>query len=162
MSSTWSFGDGTELVQKDRVAGGPKYIRHTYGISGTYFVTLRIKNTIGCEKEITKKITVGKGYNILAPNVFTPNNDGVNDRFKVVFTGFESLSFSVFDNHGNLLYNEKLSEQDKANPKGLELEGWDGQGGTNETPYFIYAIEGVLLSDHVTVIDRSGIFTLLR
>ena len=162
LSSTWSFGDGTELVQKDRVAGGPKYIRHTYGISGTYFVTLRIKNTMGCEKEITKKITVGKGYNILAPNVFTPNNDGVNDRFKVVFTGFESLSFSVFDNHGNLLYNEKLSEQDKANPKGLELEGWDGQGGTNETPYFIYAIEGVLLSDHVTVIDRSGIFTLLR
>ena len=162
LSASWFFGDGTEQLKLDRVADGPKHVRHVYGISGTYFVTLRISNAIGCEKEISKKITVGKGFNILAPNVFTPNGDGINDRFRVVFSGFESISFSVFDNHGNLLYNEKVSELDKANPKGLKLEGWDGQGGSSETPYFIYTIEGILLSDHVTLIERSGTFSLLR
>lgn len=162
LSSIWSFGDGTELQRLDRVGESTNQIRHAFGISGTYFVTLRVRNSIGCEKEITKKITVGKGFNILAPNVFTPNKDGINDRFRVVFSGFSSLSFNVFDNHGNLLYNEKVSELDPQNPKGLMLEGWDGDNGSSETPYFIYAIEGVLLADPETTIERSGTFSLLR
>lgn len=162
LSATWSFGDGTELLKSDRVIDGATHVRHIYGISGTYFVTLRINNALGCEKEITKKITVGNGYSILVPNVFTPNNDGINDRFRVVFSGFESLSFTVFDNFGNLIYNEKVNESDIENPTGLTLEGWDGQGGSPVAPYFIYTIEGILLSDHETIIERSGIFSMLR
>ena len=41
---------------------------------------MRIYNDIGCLEEITIPISVGKGY-ILVPNVFTPNNDLVNDNF---------------------------------------------------------------------------------
>lgn len=51
---------------------------------------------------------------------------------------------------------------DPQNPKGLMLEGWDGDNGSSETPYFIYAIEGVLLADPETTIERSGTFSLLR
>ena len=80
----------------------------------------------------------------------------------MVFSGFESLSFTVFDNFGNLIYNEKVNESDIENPTGLTLEGWDGQGGSPVAPYFIYAIEGILLSDHETIIERSGIFSMLR
>ncbi|MEK9604193.1 MAG: PKD domain-containing protein [Flavobacteriaceae bacterium] len=162
LSSTWSFGDGTELLRSDRLIDVSTHVRHIYAISGTYFVTLRVMNALGCEKEITKKITVGKGYNILAPNVFTPNNDRINDRFRVVFSGFESLSLTIFDNYGNLIYTEKVSESDVNNPTGIHLQGWDGQGGSSETPYFIYTVQGVLLSDHETLIERSGIFSMLR
>jgi len=161
ISSVWSFGDGTDLVEVDRVSENPTSVRHTYPISGTYFVTLRVRNLYGCDKEITKVISVGKGFNVLAPNVFSPNNDGINDKFSVVFSGFSNLSFSVFNNRGNLLYNETVSEPDPQNPVGLKVEGWDGENSGSETPYYVYAIEGQLLDEKTTVV-RSGTFIILR
>ena len=161
ISSIWSFGDGTDLEEVDRVSENPTSIRHTYPISGTYFVTLRVRNLYGCDKEITKVITVGRGFNVLAPNVFSPNNDGINDKFSVVFSGFSTLSFSVFNNRGNLLYIETVSEPDPQNPMGLKVEGWDGENSGSETPYYVYAIEGQLLDEKTTVV-RSGTFIILR
>ena len=89
VTSEWIFGDNSTplIVQTSTVSITP--VRHAYGISGTYFATLRIYNSIGCSEEETVPISVGKGYNIMAPNVFTPNNDGTNDTFRALFSGFK-------------------------------------------------------------------------
>ena len=68
--------------------------------SGTYYPTLTIYNEIGCYESVTKPITIGRGYSIYTPNVFTPNNDCLNDFFRPLFTGFESLTFNIYDNKG--------------------------------------------------------------
>jgi gliding motility-associated-like protein len=39
-----------------------------------------------------------------ATNVFTPGGDGVNDLYKVNVIGYEEVSVSIFNRHGELVY----------------------------------------------------------
>ena len=158
-SSEWIFGDGTREVVKTR-SSTVSPVHHTYGISGTYLVTLRNYNSTGCYKEVTQSVVVGKGYNILVPNAFSPNNDLINDTFRALFSGFSSVQFNVYDNYGNILYSETLEEADPDNPVGLELVGWDGANATTSSNY-IYRFEGFSTSEGVPII-QSGTFILLK
>ncbi len=160
VTSEWIFGDNSTplIVQTSTVSITP--VRHAYGISGTYFATLRIYNSIGCSEEETVPISVGKGYNIMAPNVFTPNNDGTNDTFRALFSGFSNMIFTIYDYRGNVVYNEYVEEDDINNIKGLELKGWDGSNAPY-SPYYIYTASGILL-DGETQIEKSGTFIIIK
>ncbi len=46
----------------------------------------------------------GYSQSIDVPNVFTPNNDGVNDVFEVKSTGYENITCSIYNRHGGLVY----------------------------------------------------------
>lgn len=62
------------------------------------------------------------------PNVFSPNNDGVNDFYEVVASGTTKLSFKVFARSGALVY------QHEAN-----VIKWDGKNDyNNDVPDGIY------------------------
>ena len=163
--SEWIFGDNTpsEFVYTRSETASPT--RHEYGISGTYFATLRIYNDIGCSEEISKPIVVGNGFNILVPNVFTPNGDLVNDRFKPLFSGFGLLEFTIYDNRGNKVYYELTPEdgepiQPESYTQQIELEGWDGSNA-GYAPYYIYTIRGITLFGDKEI-ERSGTFIILR
>jgi PKD repeat protein len=98
------FGDGTQSELLER--NSPQPIIHEYAISGTYYVTLRIYNDLGCLEELTKTIKVGKGYSILVPNVFTPNGDIWNNISVHVFNGLSEITLRIYDAQGGLLYEE--------------------------------------------------------
>jgi len=177
----WSFGDNSESIILDvsATASGVTQVNHSYGNSGTYYPTLTIYNEIGCFESITNPITIGRGYSIYVPNVFSPNNDCLNDYFRPLFTGFESLIFNVYDNRGNLIYSEEAQDGSidrsdcpdsiDSSGNGKSILGWDGNGFDGLTmdafsPYFVYTIYAVPLN-RVTpdqTIERSGIFTLLK
>ena len=53
---------------------------------------------------------------IFIPNVFSPNNDGVNDIFKVRATNLSSFNFQIFNRWGQLLFETNNNN-----------EGWDGK-----------------------------------
>ncbi|MGC6422934.1 MAG: hypothetical protein ACON43_09005 [Flavobacteriaceae bacterium] len=163
--SEWIWGDNTpsEFVYVRSESVSPT--RHEYGISGTYFATLRIYNDIGCSEEITKPIVVGKGYNILVPNVFSPNGDLVNDTFKPLFSGFSLVEFTIYDNRGNKVFYEitpgdgvPIEPENYTVP--LELNGWDGSNSGN-SPYYIYTVRGITLFGEKEI-ERSGTFIILR
>ncbi|MDB9899389.1 gliding motility-associated C-terminal domain-containing protein [Flavobacteriaceae bacterium] len=158
--SEWIFGDNTPPILVETSTTSITPVRHAYGVSGTYFATLRIYNSIGCSEEISEPIAVGKGYNIMVPNVFTPNNDSVNDNFKALFSGFSNMTFSVYDYRGNVIYNEFIEEQDLTNIKGISIIGWDGSLAPY-SPYYIFTASGVLL-DGETVVEESGTFILIN
>ena len=99
----------------------PNPILHEYAISGTYFVTLRIYNDIGCSEELTKKIKIGKGYNILFPNVFTPNGDDINDNFKPIFNCLSEITLRIYDQKGGLLFEEVGGQ---GNDPEANSQGW--------------------------------------
>ena len=177
----WNFGDNSEpeIINISGTVSGVIQVTHAYGNSGTYYPTLTIYNEIGCYESVTNPITVGRGYSIYTPNVFTPNSDCLNDFFRPLFTGFESLRFNVYDNKGNLIYTEEAQDgsinrtecPNEIDPtgNGKAVLGWDGKrldGSSLDSfsPYYIYSIEGVPLN-RVTddqVIERSGIFTVLK
>lgn len=91
-------------------------------VGGVYPVRLTVTDVNGCTDQITRDIVVNDLLNIYVPNAFSPNNDGVNELFKVEGTDIDPSRFSlmVFNRWG-----EKVFETTDIN------EGWNGdfQGG---------------------------------
>jgi gliding motility-associated-like protein len=99
----------------------------------TYHVTAIDGN--GCENRDT--VTVYVRNEIFIPNLFTPNDDGQNDYFKVYGSGFKNLLFQVYDRQGKIMYQTNSVE------KALE-EGWDGtyQGVQQKSGTYMWSIKG--------------------
>ena len=157
--SEWIFGDFSPPLVISNLATSSS-VRHSYPVAGAYNVTLRIFNEVGCFEETNQIVSVGRGYSILLPNVFSPNNDSINDLFRPITTGLSKIIFNVYDNLGNQIYTEIAAEADLDNIQGIEINGWDGHNAPI-VPYFIYTVEG-LLFDGVTKVEDTGTFILLR
>lgn len=41
---------------------------------------------------------------VIIPNVFTPNNDGINDVFRISTSGYDQLTCSILNRHGEIVY----------------------------------------------------------
>lgn len=112
----------------------------------------------GCLARSEIHITVVcDGTNIFIPNTFSPNNDGVNDKFYVRGNGLFSIkSFRIFNRWGQLVY----SKQD-ASPN-IATDGWDGtyNGQKLSSDVYVYMIE--VLCVNKTIIPVKGNITLLR
>lgn len=71
--------------------------------------------------------------NVFIPNVFTPNNDGMNDTFEPVFEGSDTLSFEMF------IYNRSGSEVFKS--RGRSWDGFvNGQLATMGTYIYVVSV----------------------
>lgn len=82
---------------------------------------LRILDLDGCPAEASVLVQVNRRRNLYAPNVFSPNGDGENDRFLLYGRGVERIRYlRIFDRWGNQLFlNENIQP-------GVESAGWDG------------------------------------
>ncbi|MBK7605654.1 MAG: gliding motility-associated C-terminal domain-containing protein [Saprospiraceae bacterium] len=68
---------------------------------------------------------------LIMPNAFTPNNDGVNDRFRAVIDpGVEIVKLTVVSRWGQTMYSEAGND------------GWDGKYSGKDAPSdtYIYSI----------------------
>ena len=177
----WNFGDNSpvEVVNISATASGVAEIKHQYGNSGLYYPSLTIYNELGCFESVIEPIVIGKGYSIYTPNVFTPNNDCLNDFFRPLFSGFKTMQFSVYDYRGNLVYTEAAQDGSvdrtkcpnviDATGNGKSILGWNGKltNGLEPSafsPYYVYSISGEPLygTSATQVIERSGIFTIIK
>ncbi len=120
--------------------------------SGSYWVQI---NDI-C-KNYTEKFNVKLvdcSCMMAVPNVFTPNNDGLNDFFyPVINCIFSEYRLVIFNRWGKLLY-ETSNQSDK----------WDGNYLGNEVPQgvYFYLIIYRLPNNGTIEAERSGSVTLLR
>lgn len=105
---------------------------HQYPTSGTYNAILKVYNNSGCFSEEVLPVPVGNGYSIQLPNVFTPNNDGVNDVLRPLTSGLTKIEFSIYDYNGSLIYTETVVGDSDSFVKLEEtlndvgIKGWDG------------------------------------
>lgn len=108
----WDFGDGNTSIEE--------LPSHTYKDSGTYTIKLTINKGSYCESvdSITLAINNQANPEIVLYNVFTPNDDGINDCFRMdgKNLGCASYELKIFNRWG-----EKVFETDDAN------ECWNGR-----------------------------------
>ncbi len=88
--------------------------------------TVTVTSTSGCTD--TAKITVNLLREILAPNTFTPNGDGVNDVWDILyFDTYPGATLEVFNRYGKKLFNSTVSNMP-----------WDGRFKGEDLPVGTY------------------------
>jgi gliding motility-associated-like protein len=126
----------------------------------TTVYSLLLTDENGCTQSDNLIVLVDKQKHIRYPNVFTPNDDGVDDRYFLLSAYPQAIRqinvFRIFDQWGELLYEAKgISPNDYST-------GWDGYFKTDVLApgtYVFYAeIEYV---DGDVVLEKSE-FLLLR
>lgn len=113
-TTLWDFKDGSFSKEKES--------SHTFEKEGQYEVELTLTNERGNMKKVTKTINVlGTSSISNIPNIFTPNNDGINDKFIVKHENITSFNLYIYNKSGKLVFESNEIEQ-----------GWDGNTSYNE------------------------------
>jgi gliding motility-associated-like protein len=145
----WSFGDGSTSTAASPV--------HAY-YSGQYTVILWAYSNMACTitDSLSAPLTIQTDScgppSIHIPNIFSPNNDGINDYFEIQTFGYLACHLEIYDRWG-----VKLLETDGTNPKwnGKNVKGADVADGTY---YYLLRAED---KDHGTAFYK-GFLTLIR
>jgi len=119
MKYTWRFGD-------DSISSMPDPGPHTYYIPGEYTVSLTIESELTCSDSTTLKIKVLPSM-LQIPNVFTPNDDGINDFFIPDKKSLKYLNLQIFAKSGQRVYYYQGDGEDLQN-----WQGWDGKVNSSE------------------------------
>ena len=117
--------------------------------SGCYVA--QVRNDFGCVAFDEVCVQVDDDFMVYVPNSFTPNGDGLNDRFALFGANISEIKLEIYDRWGTLKFRTSNA-----------MSGWDGTflGAPCKPDTYVYRLsyEG---SDRKTY-HRSGHLTLLR
>jgi gliding motility-associated-like protein len=144
ISMIWDFGDGSVSTTLNPV--------HTFINPKDYVVTQTVTYPLGCV--YVKKITfiIGKGYVLVVPTAFTPNNDSLNDTFRPVTKGLKKVRLDIYDTWGSMIYSET----------GDVLRGWDGKirDSNSENGNYYCKVSGETF--YGTIVNENHPFVLIK
>jgi len=143
----WDFGDGDFSTSI--------YPRHEYLVNGDFIVNLNYQDINKCSNYIQKEINITSNKDILAPNTFTPNGDGINDIFMpegVKISG-QPFEMKIFNKSGKLIFLTKNAN-----------DGWNGfnqsTGNKCTSDNYLWVIE--ITNDAGNVEFYKGTILLLK
>lgn len=121
---------------------------HQFSGPGSYEITMEAVDATGLSYFASKNISVTDQLEI--PNVFSPDEDGINDVFIVKSSGDNKLKLEIYTRNGDLIH-EKIGK----------LVYWDGKlaSGNYANPGVYYY---VVKSQGGEDIVRKGFFHLFR
>lgn len=134
---SWFFGDGKEGTSQP----SPVYA-YTSLDAAEYKVKLIAISENGCVDSFSQRVKQTYTYDDIKPiipNVFSPNSDGINDRFDIGVRNEESYHLEIMDRDGNKVF-ESFSKENT----------WDGKNmytgeecpATTYMMVFVYKIKG--------------------
>jgi len=117
--------------------------------SGWYYVTATNQN--GCSSIDSVYIEVDPTTNIYVPNIFSPNDDGNNDVYKVRGKGIEIFHLAIYNRWGQLVF-----ESNDIN------DGWNGNKGNQilNQGVFVYKLNVTFRGGKE--FNQTGNITLVR
>jgi gliding motility-associated-like protein len=144
ISVAWDFGDGTFSTELNPV--------HTFINPKDYVVTQTVTYPFGCVYVEKITLIVGKGYVLVVPTAFTPNNDTLNDTFRPVTKALKNVRLDVYDTWGSMIYSEL----------GDVLRGWDGKikGINAENGNYFCKVSGETF--YGTIVNENHPFVLIK
>ncbi|MFL5763531.1 MAG: PKD domain-containing protein [Bacteroidia bacterium] len=97
----WSFGSSGVLGTS--TAQNPYY---SFPDVGTYPVTLLVTNNFGCTDSIMHPVVIDPTVVFYAPNAFTPDENGMNEEFRVYGDGIDNSTFElrIFNRWGEMIF----------------------------------------------------------
>ena len=145
----WDFG----VDQITSINDSNQY--YSYGLSGSYLVTLTVTDALGCEDDYTLTININDP-DFSLPNVITANGDGTNDLFTLPIDAFKNYNVEIINRWGNLIHE---GVRDSLNPLLL----WDGTTDSGEKVHdgvYFYRFTGEMLGG--TMVDKHGFVTVIE
>ena len=139
----WDFGDGNTSEEVNPI--------HQYDGLGDYYAQLTVTNPLGCTDSA---YTLVEGpVLIYIPNAFTPNNDGMNDAFKVVISEVTQYELDIFNRWGELVFHSEDPD-----------EVWIGNvnGGEHYAPAGMYNYRLKWKGARTDAEEMLGTFQLMR
>lgn len=124
---------------------------HNYTLRGNYTAYIKLTDNEGCVAYDTVYIEID-ARDIIFPNVFTPNGDGVNDIFSFRGEKIKTFECFIYNRWGQIIYQWDA-------PVG----GWDGRsiaGKEHPNGTYYYTLKAV--DNENTEIERKGSFMLMR
>lgn len=144
-STSYNFGDGSTSTKTLNL--------YSYQSAGEFPYSLIVTSPFGCADTASGIIYIDDISNGYVPNIFSPNNDGVNDSFFIKGKNITSSSMQIFNRWGALVYNSSNA-----------LIGWNGINQNNNTTaddgVYFYIIE-ITLGNNRTY-KFNGNVTLLK
>jgi gliding motility-associated-like protein len=144
ISIVWDFGDGSSSAEINST--------HTFINPKEYVITQTVTYPFGCVYVQQIRLTIEKGYVLVVPNAFTPNEDNLNDTFRPVTKALKNVRLDIYDSWGSLIYSEI----------GEVLRGWDGKikGVKAENGNYFCKVSGETF--YGTIINVDHPFVLIK
>ncbi|MEL6134330.1 MAG: PKD domain-containing protein, partial [Bacteroidota bacterium] len=134
----WDFGDG-----KVSTEASPQ---HIYQEAGDYTVTLTVQNTDGCIDTAQQSPVAIFEPSLSIPNVFSPNGDGKNDFFQILYDGTAPITTRIYDRWGRTVFEGQAIDQT-----------WDGRNESGQNHpvgvyYYAVTVNGLLYKGSLTLL----------
>jgi gliding motility-associated-like protein len=144
ISMIWDFGDGTTSAETNPL--------HTFVNPKEYAVTQTVTYPYGCVYLQKITLTIGKGYVLVVPTAFTPNNDRLNDTFRPVTRGLKNVRLDISDTWGSMIYSES----------GEVIRGWDGKikNSNAENGNYYCKVSGATF--YGTIVNENRPFVVIK
>ena len=113
ISSQWLFSDGPSDNNTSTIKN--------YTTSGNYTISLVAYGNNACNDTSIYSFRIADSSGITMPNIFTPNEDSINDIFKPVARGIANMKVWIYDRYGTSIYSWD-------GPQGF----WDGRNTAGE------------------------------
>jgi gliding motility-associated-like protein len=105
----------------------------------------------GCVASAFVWIVVKDEHVYYAPNVFSPNGDGINDVFQIYVKGIREFHLQIHDRWGELVFRSD-------NPNAA----WNGTLNGRELPNGVYVYDVYVIYQDGVVYKKKGSITLVR
>lgn len=114
-----------------------------------------VSNEGGCAAETSVTVNVVnllcEAPFIFIPNAFTPNGDGVNDRFRVRGNNIDAVYLTIFNRWGQRVFESRDPEA-----------AWDGTFKGEQLPPDVYGYYALVQCFDGSTFEREGNLTLIR
>jgi gliding motility-associated-like protein len=125
---------------------------------GLYPVTLEVIDENNCSNQVTRVIEIFDLFNVFIPTAFSPNNDGVNDAFRVVGSDIDPNRFlmQIYNRWDEVIFETTDLEKPWHGPATT-----DGAHFAQDGVYF-YRVVAYSLSKSAERKELTGWVQLLR
>lgn len=123
----------------------------------TTVFTVIAMNDDSCRATDTVTVYVLHQPSQFIPSAFSPNDDGLNDRFEFDILGATHVDITIFSRWGDVVYHND------AQANGLDCVcGWDGKKGGKALPYdtYVYKMKITMFDDKLKEI--AGTVTIMK